>query len=202
MRVITGTAKGRRLKTLPGLDVRPTIEGVKEAIFSIVQFEIEDAVVLDLFSGSGQLGIEALSRGAKKAVFVDSSAESIKIIKDNLRHTGLEANAAVCNMANNAFLRSTKEKFDIAILDPPYNRKLIQKSMPQLVEKMTESGIIICEHEKETILPQRFGDFAVSKIYRHGRVSLTAYRKSEKDEEDTAEAEITQPDTDSEENRQ
>lgn len=202
MRVITGTAKGRRLKTLPGLDVRPTIEGVKEAIFSIVQFEIEDAVVLDLFSGSGQLGIEALSRGAKKAVFVDSSAESIKIIKDNLRHTGLEANAVVCNMANNAFLRSTKEKFDIAILDPPYNRKLIQKSMPQLVEKMTESGIIICEHEKETILPQRFGDFAVSKIYRHGRVSLTAYRKSEKDEEDTAEAEITQPDTDSEENRQ
>lgn len=202
MRVITGTAKGRRLKTLPGLDVRPTIEGVKEAIFSIVQFEIEDVVVLDLFSGSGQLGIEALSRGAKKAVFVDSSAESIKIIKDNLRHTGLEANAVVCNMANNAFLRSTKEKFDIAILDPPYNRKLIQKSMPQLVEKMTESGIIICEHEKETILPQRFGDFAVSKIYRHGRVSLTAYRKSEKDEEDTAEAEITQPDTDSEENRQ
>lgn len=202
MRVITGTAKGRRLKTLPGLDVRPTIEGVKEAIFSIVQFEIEDAVVLDLFSGSGQLGIEAISRGAKKAVFVDSSAESIKIIKDNLRHTGLEANAVVCNMANNAFLRSTKEKFDIAILDPPYNRKLIQKSMPQLVEKMTESGIIICEHEKETILPQRFGDFAVSKIYRHGRVSLTAYRKSEKDEEDTAEAEITQPDTDSEENRQ
>ena len=144
MRVITGTAKGRRLKTLPGLDVRPTIEGVKEAIFSIVQFEIEDAVVLDLFSGSGQLGIEALSRGAKKVVFVDNAAESVKIIKDNLKHTGLEANAVVCNMANNAFLRSTKEKFDIAILDPPYNHKLIHKSMPQLVEKMSESGIIIC----------------------------------------------------------
>lgn len=201
MRVITGTAKGRRLKTLPGLDVRPTIEGVKEAIFSIIQFEIEDAVVLDLFSGSGQLGIEALSRGAKKVVFVDNAAESVKIIKDNLKHTGLEANAVVCNMANNAFLRSTKEKFDIAILDPPYNHKLIHKSMPQLVEKMSESGIIICEHEKETDLPERFGDFAISKIYRHGRVTLTAYRKCEEIKEASTEAETenTPPKTDNKE---
>lgn len=177
MRVITGSAKGRRLKTLPCLDVRPTIEGVKEAIFSIVQFEVEDAVVLDMFAGSGQLGIEALSRGAKKVYFVDNSADSIKIIRDNLKHTGLEANANVSNMANNAFLRSTKEKFDIAILDPPYNHKLIQKTMPQLVEKMSDCGIIICEHERETDLPERFGDFAVSKIYRHGRATLTAYRR-------------------------
>ena len=90
MRVITGSAKGRRLKTLPGLEVRPTIEGVKEAIFSIVQFEIEGAIVLDMFAGSGQLGIEALSRGAKKVYFVDNSAESVKVIRDNLKHTRLE----------------------------------------------------------------------------------------------------------------
>ncbi|MBD5116536.1 MAG: 16S rRNA (guanine(966)-N(2))-methyltransferase RsmD [Ruminococcaceae bacterium] len=189
MRVITGSAKGRRLKTLPGLEVRPTIEGVKEAIFSIVQFEVEDAVVLDMFAGSGQLGIEALSRGAKKVCFVDNSAESIKIIRENLKHTGLEANAVVANMANNAFLRSTKEKFDIAILDPPYNHKLIQKTMPQLVEKMSECGIIICEHERETDLPERFGEFAISKIYRHGRATLTTYRRkpddSDQEEEKT-----------------
>ncbi|MBD5105121.1 MAG: 16S rRNA (guanine(966)-N(2))-methyltransferase RsmD [Ruminococcaceae bacterium] len=185
MRVITGSAKGRRLKTLPGLEVRPTIEGVKEAIFSIVQFEVEDAVVLDMFAGSGQLGIEALSRGAKKVCFVDNSAESIKIIWDNLKHTRLEANAVVLNMANNAFLRSTKEKFDIAILDPPYNHKLIQKTMPQLVEKMSECGIIICEHERETDLPERFGDFAISKIYRHGRATLTAYRRKADDTDET-----------------
>lgn len=177
MRVITGSAKGRRLKTLPGIDVRPTTDGVKEAIFSIVQFEVEDAVVLDLFAGSGQLGIEALSRGAAKAVFVDNSAESVKVVKDNLKHTGLEENAVVINTANNAFLRSTREKFDIAILDPPYNHNLIQKSMPLLVEKMADSGIIICEHEKETVLPESFGGFSVSKVYRHGRVTLTAYRK-------------------------
>ncbi len=178
MRVITGSAKGRRLKTLPGLDVRPTIEGVKEAIFSIVQFEVEGATVLDMFAGSGQLGIEALSRGAKKVYFVDNSAESVKVIRDNLKHTRLEENAVVSNTANSAFLRSARETFDIAILDPPYNHKLIHKTMPMLVEKMAENGIIICEHERETTLPERFGEFAVSKIYRHGRATLTAYRRS------------------------
>lgn len=193
MRVITGSAKGRRLKTLPGIDVRPTTDGVKEAIFSIVQFEVEGAVVLDLFAGSGQLGIEALSRGASKVIFVDNSAESIKVVKDNLQHTRLEENAVVINTANNAFLRSTREKFDIAILDPPYNHNLIQKSMPQLVEKMTEGGIIICEHEKETVLPESFGDFSVSKVYRHGRATLTAYRKNAKstDEDDTEVADVS-----------
>lgn len=191
MRVITGSAKGRRLKTLPGLDVRPTIEGVKEAIFSIVQFDVEDAVVLDMFAGSGQLGIEALSRGARKAVFVDNSPESIKIIKDNLKHTRLEKNAVVVNSANNAFLRSTRDTFDIAILDPPYNHRLIHKSMPQLVEKMSESGIIICEHERETTLPERFGDFAVSKIHRHGRATLTVYRRKPLTEEEISENEAS-----------
>lgn len=187
MRVITGSAKGRRLKTLPGTDVRPTTDGVKEAIFSIVQFEVEGAVVLDLFAGSGQLGIEALSRGAAKVVFVDNSAESIKVVKENLQHTRLEENAVVINTANNAFLRSTREKFDIAILDPPYNHNLIQKSMPQLVEKMAEGGIIICEHEKETALPERFGDFSISKVYRHGRATLTAYRKNKDSTDEDAE---------------
>ena len=191
MRVITGSAKGRRLKTLPGLDVRPTIEGVKEAIVSIVQFDVEDAVVLDMFAGSGQLGIEALSRGARKAVFVDNSPESIKIIKDNLKHTRLEKNAVVVNSANNAFLRSTRDTFDIAILDPPYNHRLIHKSMPQLVEKMSESGIIICEHERETTLPERFGDFAVSKIHRHGRATLTVYRRKPLTEEEISENEAS-----------
>ncbi len=186
MRVITGSAKGRRLKTLAGMDVRPTTDGVKEAIFSIVQFEVEGAVVLDLFAGSGQLGIEALSRGASKVVFVDNSLESIKVVKDNLKHTGLEENAVVINTANNAFLRSTRDKFDIAILDPPYNHNLIQKSMPQLIEKMAETGIIICEHEKETKLPESFGDFTVSKVYRHGRATLTAYRKKLDTEQEEA----------------
>ncbi len=144
MRVITGKAKGKSLQTLPGNDVRPTSGEVKEAIFSIIQFDLEGAVVLDLFCGSGQLGIEAISRGAEKAVFVDNSPESIKVAKKNITACGFEEKAAVINMPNSAFLRSGAYTFDIAILDPPYKHNLIQKSLPKLAEIMSENGIIVC----------------------------------------------------------
>lgn len=179
MRVITGKAKGKRLKTLPGNDVRPTTDGVKEAIFSIVQFDLEDAVVLDLFCGSGQIGIEAISRGAKKVVFVDNSPASIKVTRENISSCGFENEAVVVNMPNSSFLRTAADRFDIAVLDPPYERKLIQKSLPALVEIMSEKGIIVCEHERDCKLPENVGDFAISKIYPHGRMSLTVYRKVE-----------------------
>ncbi len=184
MRVITGTARGMRLKTLEGNDVRPTAEKIKEAMFSIVQFDLEDAVILDLFSGSGQLGIEALSRGAAKAYFVDSSPASIGVVRENLKHTKLEENAVVCNMPNSAFLRTTPAKFDIAFLDPPYGKKLIQRSLPALTEKMSDNGIIVCEHEKECRLPETEGDFTISKTYRYGQICLTVYRRNEVAEED------------------
>ena len=107
MRVITGKARGRKLITVEGTDVvRPTTDGVKEAIFSAVQFEIEGRTVLDLFAGSGQLGIEALSRGAKECYFVDSAAVSVKTVRENLKSTGLEDGAKVANMPFGAFLKS------------------------------------------------------------------------------------------------
>ncbi len=178
MRVITGTARGRRLKTLEGGDiVRPTADKVKEAMFSIVQFDIEGAVVLDLFAGSGQLGIEALSRGAAKAYFVDSNPASIGVVRENLQHTELEENAVVSNMPNSAFLRTTPAKFDIVFLDPPYGKKLIQRSLPALTERMNDGGIIVCEHERECRLPESEGGFSVSKVYNYGKISLTVYRK-------------------------
>lgn len=180
MRVITGTARGRRLVTVEGTEVvRPTTDGVKEAIFSAVQFEIEGRTVLDLFAGSGQLGIEALSRGAKECYFVDSAAVSIKAVRENLRTTGLEQNARVSNMPFGAFLKSTRATFDIAILDPPYNYKIIQKALPALVEKMSENGVIICEHEKECVLPHRVGRFELVKLLRHSRTSVSIYRPAE-----------------------
>ena len=184
MRVITGIARGMRLKTPEGMDVRPTAEKIKEAMFSIVQFDLEDAVILDLFAGSGQLGIEALSRGASKAYFVDNSPVSIGIVKDNLTHTKLMESAVVCNMPNSAFLRTTPAKFDIAFLDPPYEKKLIQRSLPALVEKMSENGIIVCEHEKGCRLPETEGDFKISKTYNYGQISVTVYRRNEVNEED------------------
>ena len=122
MRVITGTARGRVLKTLEGEDVRPTTDRVKEAVFSIIQFEIEGRRVLDLFAGSGQLGIEALSRGAASATFVDMSKDSLSAVKYNLEHTKLGDNAKVVQTDALSFLKLTKDKFDIVFLDPPYAR--------------------------------------------------------------------------------
>ena len=177
MRVITGKARGAKLISLEGTDViRPTADAVKESMFSIVQFDVEDAVVLDLFAGSGQLGIEALSRGAKKAYFVDSSRASIDVIKKNLEHTKLTDSAAVINMPNSAFLRTAKEKIDIAFLDPPYGKDLINRSLPALTEIMNPGSIIVCEHEAECRLPQTVGKFRVSRTYKYGKIALTVYR--------------------------
>ena len=185
MRVITGSARGSKLITVEGTDVvRPTTDGVKEAIFSAIQFEIEGRTVLDLFAGSGQLGIEALSRGAKEAYFVDSAIASIKVVKENLKHTKLEDRAHVINMPFTAFLKSTRATFDIAILDPPYDLKIINKALPHLEEKMSDNGIIICEHEKELTLPRDMGRFQIAKVLRHSRTAITIYRPRETDEQD------------------
>lgn len=185
MRVITGSARGSKLITVEGtVVVRPTTDGVKEAIFSAIQFEIEGRTVLDLFAGSGQLGIEALSRGAKEAYFVDSAISSIKVIKQNLAHTKLEDKAHVVNMPFSAFLKSTRAVFDIAILDPPYNLKILSKVLPHLEEKMSDSGIIICEHEKELTLPRELGRFEIAKVLKHSRTAITIYRPKETDEDE------------------
>ena len=183
MRVITGTARGRKLIAPEGLDVRPTKDSVKEAIFSAIQFEIEGSTVLDLFAGSGQLGIEAVSRGAKKAYLVDSSQTSIKYIKENVAHVGFEKECEIINMPNSAFLRTTDDRFDIALLDPPYEKSLIQRSLPSLTEKMKDNGVIICEHEPGCRLPEEINGFVITKSKKYGKSCLTFYRKPQADEE-------------------
>lgn len=176
MRVITGTAKGKKLHTLEGIDVRPTTERVKEAVFSAIQFEVEGSTVLDLFAGSGQLGIEALSRGAAKAYFVDSSANSLNVVRKNLAETKLEKNSVAVQMSAHAFVSGTGARFDIAFLDPPYDSQLIQEILPGLVEKMNPSGTIICEVREGKSLPSEVGEFVVSKSYRYGKINIVMYR--------------------------
>lgn len=184
MRVITGSARGRKLITVEGTDVvRPTTDRVKEAIFSAIQFEIEGSTVLDLFAGSGQLGIEALSRGAKECYFVDSAAVSIKTVRENVKSTGFTDRAHIANMPFSAFLKSTKARFDVALLDPPYNYRLVQKALPPLAESMSERGVIVCEHEKECVLPHNVGEFELVKLLRHGSISLSIYRRRSADSE-------------------
>ena len=181
MRVITGTARGRKLLTPEGLDTRPTSDMVKEAVFSIIQFEIEGAVFLDLFAGSGQMGIEALSRGARAVSFVDNSREAQNVILKNLEVTGFKPKAKVAMMESAAFVKATSDTFDIAFLDPPYNSGLIGQILPLLAEKMAPGGIIICESEKREELPDEAGSFKKHKEYRYGKIKLTSYRSGEAD---------------------
>lgn len=179
MRVITGTARGKRLVTREGEAVRPTPERVKEALFSIVQFEIEGRRVLDLFAGSGQLGIEALSRGAREAVFVDSSRESAAVVRKNVESCGFADMARIEIMDFSAFLMRSEKPFDLAFLDPPYRTGLLQRALPLTVSKMNPGGTVICENPMDEELPQEAGDFVRQRQYRYGKICLTVYRRKD-----------------------
>ena len=183
MRVITGIARGKRLVTAEGMDVRPTPERVKEAMFSAIQFDIEGRTILDLFAGSGQIGIEALSRGAEKAVFVDQSPISVDHINRNLKTTGFTDKAKVIRGDFTAVLLGMTEQFDYVFLDPPYASGFLEKAIKLVQKNVKKYGLIICEHPKEQILPDSIDDFIVKKQYRHGKVCLTVYiRKDTLDE--------------------
>ncbi len=178
MRVITGSARGRRLMTVAGAElVRPTPERVKEAMFSSIQFDIEGRKVLDLFAGCGQLGIEALSRGARSAVFVDASDASLNTVKENLKNTELESRAKTVRSDFSVFLARNTEKFDIIFLDPPYKSGFLKEALDGAASAASDSCVIFCEHPKEIELPEKSGAFAVFKKYRFGKVFVTVYRK-------------------------
>lgn len=181
MRVITGTARGRVLRTLEGEDVRPTTDRVKEAIFSMIQFETEGRRVLDLFAGSGQLGIEALSRGAAYATFTDMSAESVDIVKKNLLMTHLEKNSEVLRTEAISFLRTNKKKYDIVFMDPPYSKGILRETLPYVVGNVNDGGVIICEHPYGEEMPENVGDFSLYRDYKYGKIGITVYRMSEEE---------------------
>ena len=179
MRVITGKARGVALKTPEGMHTRPTADRVKEALFSIIQFDIPGAKVLDLFGGTGQLGIEALSRGAASAVFVDERDDACKLIKENLKRTKLDQNARVVRSDYLAFLNSNREEFDIILLDPPYAEVFLENSLKRITEIdiLQSGGIIVCERPLEKELSWSFPGYSRSKDYKYGKTLLTLYRK-------------------------
>ena len=179
MRVITGKARGVSLKTPEGLQTRPTTDRVKEALFSVIQFDIPTAVVLDLFGGTGQLGIEALSRGAKRAVFVDESEKACKLIRENLRRTRLEQEASVIRCDYLAYLRHCTEKYDIVFLDPPYAEVFLENALKMITEIdiLQSGGIIVTERPLGMDLPYEFEGYTRSKDYKYGSTLITLYRK-------------------------
>lgn len=179
MRVITGKARGKRLLTLEGRDVRPTTERIKESMFNIIQFDIEGRRFLDLFAGCGQVGIEAVSRGARNAVLVDSAKESIAVIQQNVKASGLGENIQVVQSDFMSYLLRKDGKFDLAFLDPPYQVGLLQQALPKVAECMNQGGTIICEHPIEEVLPETAGDFVKVRSYKYGKIMLTLYRHKE-----------------------
>lgn len=175
MRVITGTARGRKLKTLPGLEVRPTADMVKEAVFSVIQFQVPYATVLDICAGSGQMGIEALSRGAAKVVFVDNSRASQEVIKENLAITGLMKQARVIADDAVSFLAHAVDQYDIIFLDPPYDGGYGPKLLPLLEKPLAPGGIALYEHRRGEEMPESIGGLVRKKQYRYGRTMVTTY---------------------------
>ena len=179
MRVITGKARGITLKTPEGMQTRPTTDRVKEAMFSIIQFEVPGARVLDLFGGSGQLGIEALSRGAKSAVFVDATENACKLIRENLKRTKLEQEGRVVRSDYLDYLKRCRETFDIILLDPPYAEVFLENALKYIVEIdiLQSGGIIVAERPLGKDLPWDFNGYVRSRDYKYGNTLLTIYRK-------------------------
>ena len=179
MRVITGKARGIQLKTPDGMQTRPTADRVKEALFSIINFDVPGAKVLDLFGGTGQLGIEALSRGAESAVFVDAREDACKIVRENIRRTKLENQARVIRSDYLDYLRRCKERFDIILLDPPYAEAYLENALKCITEIdiLQTDGIIVTERPLGKDLPFEYDGLSRSKDYKYGNTLLTLYRK-------------------------
>ena len=177
MRVITGKARGLQLKTPDGMLTRPTADRVKEALFSIINFDVPGANVLDLFGGTGQLGIEAMSRGAERCVFVDAREDACKLIKENLKRTKLEG--TVIRSDYMEYLNRCKEQFSIIFLDPPYAEEYLENAIKRITEIdiLQTDGIIVTERPVGKELPWEFGGYQRSKDYKYGKTLLTIYRR-------------------------
>ena len=179
MRVITGLAKGRRLEELPGLATRPTTDRVKEGLFSAIQFDIEGRRVLDLFAGTGQLGIEALSRGAAFCDFVDSAPAALKVVQKNVRSCGFEDRSACHGKDSTAFLNGRREKYGLIFLDPPYASGNLERAMELIstIDIVVENGIMVCESPADHVLPELPAPYEKGREYRYGKIKFTLYRR-------------------------
>ncbi len=191
MRIITGTGRGYRIETLSGEKTRPTAERVKEGVFSSIQFEIEGRQVLDLFAGSGQMGLEALSRGAASCVFIDKDPDAIAVIRRNIsgvakRAENIQKYSQVFGIDTLSYLANSEDSFDIVFIDPPYLSNLHTAALEAVEPHMNAGGVIICESENDTELAENIGRFELFRVYSYGRrIRVWLYRfKGEQNEGD------------------
>ena len=186
MRVISGSARGRRLKELSGMETRPTTDKVKESLFNIIQFELEGRRVLDLFGGTGQLGIEARSRGAAHCTFVDQRRDAAALIRENVKTCGFSDQTRVVQGEALSFLASCREKFDIIFLDPPYQTELLPQCMEAIArfDILREHGIMVCESAAERVLPGLPAPYEQGREYRYGKIKLTLWHRAGSEREE------------------
>jgi len=178
MRVITGDVRGLRLQTVPGEQImRPTSQRVKEAMFSAIQFEIAGRTALDAFAGCGQLGIEALSRGAVSCLFLEQNDRAAEIIKQNLAHAKYTDEAKLMQVDCLQYLRRTNEAFGLIFLDPPYGDGLLQQALPIATARLAPGGLLVCEALTTDSLPETLDDVALRKSYQHGRTKVCVYQR-------------------------
>lgn len=175
MRIVSGEKRGLLLKTLPGEKTRPTLERVKEGIFSSLHFLLPGAVVLDLYAGSGQMGLEALSRGAAKCTLVDNNRDAVALIKENARSTALFERCTVAGMDVQAFLANGRDRFDIVFVDPPYRMVEIAALLQQIERVVAPGGLVLFETERQAELPQQVGALSLKKTYSYGTVMVSRY---------------------------
>lgn len=176
MRIVSGSARGRKLVTPSGMEIRPTTDKVKEAWFSIIQFDLPGRRVLDLFAGTGQLGLEALSRGAKSCCFVEHSRKAMELVKKNIGLTGFGAASSTVFSDAFLYLSSCSETYDLVFLDPPYEMEMCAKAAALLPRVLSEDAIVICETRPAEILPAEIGALKISKVYNYSNIKLTVYR--------------------------
>ena len=181
MRIITGSARGRRLTAPEGTDVRPTAEVTKEAVFSAIHFEVEGARMLDLFAGTGQMGLEAISRGAKSVTFVESGRPSLEALHANIAACGFTEQCKVFAMDALLFLKIGGGEYDVAFIDPPYNQGLVQAALPLVAQQMAPGGVILCETDRHEEMPQEVGNFRLIKTRRYGKAMIHTYRIPEEE---------------------
>lgn len=180
MRIISGKVRGLKLNAPKNDDVRPTTDRVKESLFNIINGHMIDSNVLDLFAGTGSLGIECLSRGASKCVFVDINKSSLDIVKSNIKKARLETESEVMNLDCKTAIDKLKirnEKFDLIFMDPPYYEKLFVSSLQKISDSkiLSEDGLVVVEHDTVEKIPDSVGELRKEKSRKYGNTTLTFY---------------------------
>lgn len=185
MRVVSGSARGIKLETIEGLSTRPTTDRVKEALFSMIHNELYGSVVLDLFSGSGSLGIEAASRGALKVTLVENSRNCVEVIKKNVQKTRLSDKIELVQQdADNYIKRQNQEEaYDFILMDPPYLKGFIEPLLLEIDKRnlLKRDGAVIVEHDMKDVLDERYGDIELEKKKKYGKTAVSVYRRKHDD---------------------